>query len=70
LCGRSSAAAHRRPSTASWEASRQQADAGYAWGKSDTEAAISDAIAGTPLVAASTSGKVTGMIYGARAGFN
>ncbi|HEU0058246.1 MAG TPA: outer membrane beta-barrel protein, partial [Hyphomicrobiaceae bacterium] len=45
-------------------------NAGYAWGKSDTDTAISDAIAGTPLVATSTSAKFTGMTYGAQAGFN
>jgi outer membrane immunogenic protein len=43
---------------------------GYAWGKSDTDTTISDAIAGTPLVAASTSGTFTGAMYGAQAGFN
>jgi outer membrane immunogenic protein len=45
-------------------------NAGYAWGKSNTDTTISDALAGTPLVAASTSANFTGMTYGAQAGFN
>jgi opacity protein-like surface antigen len=45
-------------------------NAGYAWGKSDTDTVIGDAITGTPLVATSTSAKFTGMTYGAQAGFN
>ncbi|MGA7487943.1 MAG: TonB-dependent receptor, partial [Xanthobacteraceae bacterium] len=45
-------------------------NAGYALGKSNTDTTISDAIAGTPLVASSNSAKLTGMTYGAQAGFN
>ncbi len=45
-------------------------NAGYAFGKSNTDTIIGDAIAGTPLVATSTSGKLTGVSYGAQAGFN
>ena len=45
-------------------------NAGYGFGKSNTDTIIGDAMAGTPLVATSTSGKLTGMSYGAQAGFN
>jgi iron complex outermembrane recepter protein len=45
-------------------------NAGYAWGKSDTNTTISDSIAGTSLAATRTSGKFTGPMYGAQAGFN
>jgi iron complex outermembrane receptor protein len=45
-------------------------NAGYASGKSNTNTSISDALAGTPLVATSTSANFAGMSYGAQAGFN
>jgi iron complex outermembrane receptor protein len=45
-------------------------NAGYGWGKSNTDTVISDAIAGTPLAATTTSGKFNGMSYGAQTGFN
>jgi opacity protein-like surface antigen len=54
----------------SWAGPYLGVNAGYAWGKSDTDTAISDAIAGTSLLATSTSGKFTGPMYGAQAGFN
>ena len=45
-------------------------NAGYGWGKSNTDTIISDAIAGTPLAETTTSGKFNGMSYGAQTGFN
>ena len=45
-------------------------NAGYGFGKSNTDTVISDATVGTPLVATSTSSKLDGMIFGAQAGFN
>ena len=45
-------------------------NAGYGFGKSNTDTVISDSTVGTPLVATSTSSKLDGMIFGAQAGFN
>ena len=45
-------------------------NAGYGFGKSNTDTVISDSTVGAPLVAASTSSKLAGMIFGAQAGFN
>ena len=53
-----------------WAGAYLGLNAGYALGKSDTDATITDAIAGTSLAATSTSAKFTGMTYGAQAGFN
>jgi iron complex outermembrane receptor protein len=58
------------PTAWTWAGPYLGVNAGYAWGKSDTDTTISDSIAGTPLVATSTSGKFTGAMYGAQAGFN
>ena len=44
-------------------------NAGYGFGKSNTDTVIGDATVGT-LVATSTSSKLDGMIFGAQAGFN
>ena len=45
-------------------------NAGYGFGKSNTDTVMSDSALGTPLVATSTSSKLDGMIFGAQAGFN
>jgi iron complex outermembrane recepter protein len=58
------------PTQWTWAGPYLGVNAGYALGKSDTNTTISDAIAGTPLAATSTSGKFTGPMYGAQAGFN
>jgi opacity protein-like surface antigen len=58
------------PTAWTWAGPYLGVNAGYAWGKSDTNITISDAIAGTPLAATSTSGKFNGATYGAQAGFN
>src|SRR5262245_13790674 len=58
------------PTAWTWAGPYLGVNAGYAWGKSDTDTAINDSIAGTSLLATSTSGKFTGAIYGAQAGFN
>ena len=45
-------------------------NAGYGFGKSNTDTLISDAATGASLVATSTSSKPDGLIYGAQTGFN
>ena len=45
-------------------------NAGYGFGKSNTDTVMNDSTVGTPLVATSTSSKLDGMIFGAQAGFN
>jgi iron complex outermembrane receptor protein len=58
------------PTAWTWAGPYLGLNAGYAWGKSDTTSIISDAFAGSSLAATSTSGKFTGPMYGAQAGFN
>ena len=53
-----------------WAGAYLGLNAGYGFGKSNTDTVISDSTAGTPLVATSTSSKLDGMIFGAQAGFN
>jgi opacity protein-like surface antigen len=64
------APAYAVPVEWTWAGPYVGANVGYAWGKSNTDTTISDALAGTPLVATSTSANLTGMTYGAQAGFN
>jgi iron complex outermembrane receptor protein len=54
----------------SWAGPYLGVNYGYAWGKSDTNTALSDAAMGTPLVAAHTPFKLNDMIFGGQAGFN
>src|SRR5260370_33444831 len=54
----------------SWAGPYLGVNYGYAWGKSDTNTALSDAAMGTPLVAAHTPFKFNDMIFGGQAGFN
>jgi opacity protein-like surface antigen len=54
----------------SWAGPYLGVNYGYAWGKSDTNTALSDAAMGTPLLAAHTPFKLNDMIFGGQAGFN
>jgi len=45
-------------------------NAGYGFGKSQTNALFSDAVMGTPLFATSSSSRLDGLIVGAQAGYN
>src|SRR5260370_30007226 len=54
----------------SWAGPYLGVNYGYAWGKSDTNTALSDAAMGTPLLAADTPFKFNDMIFGGQAGFN
>src|SRR5262249_2123333 len=54
----------------SWAGPYLGVNYGYAWGKSDTNTALSDAAMGTPLIAAHTPFKLSDMIFGGQAGFN
>src|SRR5215468_9066473 len=54
----------------SWAGPYLGVNYGFAWGKSDTNTALSDAAMGTPLIAAHTPFKLSDMIFGGQAGFN
>jgi opacity protein-like surface antigen len=54
----------------SWAGPYLGVNYGYAWGKSDTDTALSDAAMGTPLIAAHTPFKLNDIIFGGQAGFN
>ena len=64
------AAARSTPSAFDWTGLYIGLNAGYGFGKSQTDALFSDALMGTPLFATNSSSRLDGLIAGMQAGYN